>query len=319
MARMMAAGLLAVVWLGVPQTLAARQAGVAGAVDAAGAASAGVVAPSHVAHRVWDARAGAFADFETLAAASAAVDVVMFGEQHDDGPTHRLQLALLERVARRGAAVTLSLEMFERDVQASLDGYLTGGLAEPEFLAAARPWPNYVEHYRPLVEWARAAGRPVVASNVPRTVASMVARDGLDGLHALSAVERGGAARSIQCPDDGYRTRFLEVIGRHPMGAPLPPDEEAARAQRYYLSQCVKDETMAEAVVAAHAAGAVVIHMTGAFHSDYGAGTAERVARRMPGARLLTISAIPVPDLDVIDTAAHAGRADFLLFTERRQ
>jgi uncharacterized iron-regulated protein len=145
MVRILAAGLLAAAWLGLPRTSVARQAEAAGTAETAGTTSTGVVAPSHVAHRVWDARVGAFADFETLAAAAAAVDVVMFGEQHDDGPTHRLQLALLERVARRGAAVTLSLEMFERDVQPLLDGYLTGGLEEPEFLAAARPWPNYVE------------------------------------------------------------------------------------------------------------------------------------------------------------------------------
>ena len=56
----------------------------------------------------------------------AKADVVFVGEQHDDPNTHRLEAAILDGLRRRGVAVTLSLEMFERDTQADVDSYLAG-------------------------------------------------------------------------------------------------------------------------------------------------------------------------------------------------
>ena len=44
---------------------------------------------------------------------------------------------MLEGLARRGRAVTLSLEMFERDVQPALDAYLAGRLSEALTYAGA--------------------------------------------------------------------------------------------------------------------------------------------------------------------------------------
>jgi len=290
------------------------------AAPAAVAAQAVNTVAAYTPHRVWDTRTGMFADFEVLAAEAAAADVVLFGERHDDGPTHRLQLALLERLGWRGVPVTLSLEMFERDVQPLLEAYLASEIGESEFLAAARPWANYAADYRPLVEHARAAGLRVVAANVPRSIASAVARQGLAALEGLPPGERRWAAAENLCPDDDYRARFLETMARHPMGPPLPPDQEAERAQRFYLAQCVKDEAMAESVAAVlPEAGGTVVHLTGAFHSDYRAGMAARVLRRLPAVRLVTVSAVPVSDLDAIDTADHAGRADYVIFTEAQR
>ena len=57
-------------------------------------------------------------------------------------------------------------------------------------------------------------------------------------------------------------------------------------AERFYLAQCIKDETMAESIVDARLASArdaIVVHFDGAFHSDYSQGTVARVKRRQPG------------------------------------
>jgi uncharacterized iron-regulated protein len=271
----------------------------------------------YVPHRVYDVRAGAFIDFEQLAARAAAADVVYFGERHGHAPAHALQHALLEALERRGGA-TLALEMFERDVAALLEAYVAVDAAEAELLEHGRPWPRYESDYRPLIEHARAAGWRVVAANVPRELASLVARDGLTALHALPPDTRAHAAAEIICPDDEYRRRFVEELQQHPMGPPLSADEEAARAQRYYEAQCVKDETMAESIVAAgeHASLPIVL-VTGAFHTDRGDGVPARVRRRWPAARTLSLTTVPVPDLDAADPAPHTGRADYLLFTLR--
>jgi len=288
-------------------------------------------APSYVPHRVYDTGEGAFTDFEALAATLAREDVVVFGEQHDDPGTHRMQRALLEALARRRGQVVLSLEMFERDVQPILDAYLAGDLTEDEFLAQARPWPNYATDYRPLVEFARAVGWPVVAANVPRRLAALVAREGLAALHTLPPEERTLAAATIDCPRDRYYENFAAAMRSHPTGEPGTAEEEEARIRRYYEAQCVKDETMAESIVAtlegltgsqpdaARNAGSrpLIVHMTGAFHSDYALGTVERIRRRAPGRNIAVISAIPVADLDHPPVAQDRERADYVLFTLR--
>jgi uncharacterized iron-regulated protein len=280
--------------------------------------------PGYVPERVYDTRRGAFSDFEVMLADVAAADVVLVGEQHDDPNTHRLEAAILEGLSRRRAAATVSLEMFERDVQGAVDAYLASRTDEPAFLAASRPWPRYATDYKPLVDLAIASRWPVVAANVPRKYASMVAKSGLSALDSLPPAERAHIAREIQCPLDGYFDRFAETMNSHPMpGADKQTDaERRATSERYYFAQCIKDETMAESIASAVESRAgrpgAVVHYNGAFHTDFGAGVAERVRRRLPSKRVVVISILPV---DSLDTLAPQGddlkRADFLIYTTK--
>ena len=48
-----------------------------------------------------------------------------------------MEAAILDGLARRGRRVTVSLEMFERDVQGVVDGYLAGRLSDVCPLIAA--------------------------------------------------------------------------------------------------------------------------------------------------------------------------------------
>jgi hypothetical protein len=213
---------------------------------------------AYVPERVYDTRRHAFGDFEQMIAELAGADVVLVGEQHDDPNTHRLEQALLDGLRRRKVAVTVSLEMFERDVQDVLDGYLASAISETDFLKAARPWPRYASAYRPLVELAKAQGWPVVAANVPRRHAADVAKSGKSALDKLSDADRALAARELECPQDGYFDRFVAAMGNHgskPLSTSADGDEQkrqtAATNERYYWSQCVKDETMAESIARA--------------------------------------------------------------------
>ena len=180
----------------------------------------------------------------------ATADVVFLGEQHDDSSTHRLELAVLEGLDERGRRPIVALEMFERDVQPLLDRYMAGETGEADFLASSRPWPNYDTDYRPMVELARERGWRVIASNVPRPIASAVSRAGLGMLDTLQAAERAFVAADISCPDDQYRRKFVAAMGG--MGGHGGSDEAAAQAmlERFYQAQCIKDETMGESVAA---------------------------------------------------------------------
>lgn len=270
-------------------------------------------------HRVYDVEAAAFIDFETLSMRAAASDVVFFGERHGHAPGHRLQHALLEGLFRRGGA-TLSLEMFERDVAPVVGAYASRAIDGGTLVARARPWPRYETDYRPQVDFARHVGWRVVAANVPRALAALVAQEGLGALAGLDAAERIHAAADIQCPDDAYRARFIAEMRRHPVGAEGSAEAESVREQRYYESQCVKDETMAESIAAVLTTGArrPVVHLTGAFHTDHGDGIPVRLLRRLPAAATISITLVPVANLDEADPAPHLERADFLLFTLER-
>jgi len=106
---------------------------------------------------------------------------------------------------------------------------------------------------------------------------------------------------------------------------PVPGSEEhsaqerAATTERYYFAQCLKDETMAEAIAAAVQGGrGPIVHYNGAFHSDFGAGVGERVRRRLPGKRVVIVSVLPVQDIDTIaPTPEDVTRADYLVYTVR--
>lgn len=274
---------------------------------------------SYTAHRVYDTRRRRFIDLETLIARIAKdADVAYLGEFHNDAGTHALQAAVLEGVRRRREGrVVLSLEMFERDVQAQLDAYLSGSIDEATFLAQSRPWPNYRTDYRPMVEFAKREQWPVVGGNIPRRLAQVVARRGLVALDSIPESDKPFIAREHACPRNEYWERFRETMGdMSGHGMQLSPEQVQAMVWRTYEAQCAKDEAMAESIVAARAAHrTLVIHANGAFHSDYRLGTAERVKRRDPRARQIVVSFAPVRDLDAANGRERRKIGDYVVFT----
>lgn len=269
-------------------------------------------------HRVYDTKAKRFVDLESMTARLSRADAVFLGEFHDDPGTHRLQHAVLEGLARRRSTpMVLSLEMFERDVQPSLDAYRADRLPEADFLAQSRPWSNYPSDYRPLVEFAKANDWSIVAANVPRRLAQRIARGGLGSLDSLPDADRPFVAATHNCPRDAYFRKFEGVMGdMSGHGMQLTPDQVSTMVWRTYEAQCAKDETMAESIVAARLAhGTAVVHVNGAFHSDHRLGTVERVKRRAPGDALAVVSFVPVADLDRADGKPMRKQADFIVFT----
>jgi uncharacterized iron-regulated protein len=278
---------------------------------------------SYVPNRVYDTKHRRFIDFESMLASATSADVLFLGEQHDDPGTHRLEAATLEGLAHRRANIVVAMEMFERDVQPLLDSYLADRVQEHDFLAGSRPWPRYASDYRALVELARASKWPVIASDVPRRLASLVSHRSLTiVLDSISATDRAFAAREVICPHDDYFARFAKTMSEMPShsgdSTKESATEKAATIERIYQAQCIKDETMGESVANAYAAApprALVVHINGAFHSDYGLGTAERVKRRLPGKRVAVVSFVPVKDLDNIAGKPEHTLADYIVFT----
>lgn len=280
----------------------------------------------YVPERVYHTGRALFTDFEAMLADVSHADVIFVGEQHNDPNTHRLELAILEGLARRRGDLTVSLEMFERDVQGALDGFLLGQISESEFLSEARPWPRYATDYEPLVDLARDHHWPVVAANVPRAIAADVSKSGLGALDNLPEAQREWAAHDLQCPtDDDYFARFGEAMSGHPgttAAAGQPTSQARQMLERFYFAQCLKDETMGESIARAYDAAArggrqpLVVAFNGDFHSDFGEGTTARARRRLPGKRVVVLSILPVDNLDTLQPdATDRRRADYLIYT----
>jgi uncharacterized iron-regulated protein len=276
--------------------------------------AAGLQTQTDPPRRVIDGQTGEARPWAAMIDELALADVVFVGENHDDPNTHKLELAILQELAAKGRPVTLAMEMFERDVQEPLLHFGMGHMDEAEFLKASRPWPRYATDYKPLVDLAISRNLPVIASNVPRPLASEVSKNGLEALAAKPANEKAWFAADLQCPagDDEYFVRFLEAMGTHP----------DATAVKFYFAQCVKDETMAESIAQSYAAGSIggkrplVVHVNGAFHSDFHLGTVSRTQRRLPGKRIAVVTVLPVGDIATpIPDAPERRRGDFLVYT----
>ena len=265
---------------------------------------------------VRDGRTGEEVDLDGFLDALARADVVFLGEQHTDATTHRVQLAVYDGlIERRRGRVVLAMEMFERDVQATLDAYLAGQIDEQAFLASSRPWRNYRTAYRPMIERAREEGLPVVASNFPRPLRTRLSRGEISSFDELAPDERDQAPRELIANTPAYWRRVDNAIRGHLGMMGTSQDDE-----RLYSAQSLWDNSMGEACALALDAhpGSSVLHVNGGFHSAYWDGTVRQLRLRRPDARILTVAISPTANPDLPEPAG-APIADYVVFGEARE
>lgn len=212
---------------------------------------------------------------------------VFFGEFHDNKILHNAELSLLKKLyAVYGTQLVLSLEMLEADEQPFVDAYLAGKLTEEQYVQQARQWPNYKTDYRPLVEFAREKKIKVLAANVPRNLASILAKTG--SLDTVKEKDRQYLPRTTTAPEGAYKEKFYATMEANGKAMPVP----TAMRERFFRAQCLKDDKMAETIsdyLTGHPE-AVVYHVNGCFHSDSRLGTVERLQSRQPQAQFLVLN-----------------------------
>ncbi len=265
---------------------------------------------------VQNGRTGEVLTLSELLDALEESDVVFLGESHTDETTHRVELAVYEGLlARRDGNVVLAMEMFERDAQAALDDYLAGRIDEAAFLAASRPWGNYHTAYRPLIEAARAAGAPVVASNFPRPLRMQLMKDGPDTLAALRDAGSRDVPAELLPNTDAYWRRVDNAVRGHKgmMGGDDSPEA------RLLSTQSLWDNSMGESCARAldEHPGALVLHVNGGFHSEYWDGTAWQLALRKPDALITSVAIVPTSQPATADVGGLPA-ADYVVFAEQR-
>lgn len=209
--------------------------------------------------------------------------VIFLGEQHHSPEAHEAELGLLKGLYGLDSSLVLGLEMFERDVQGVLDAYLRGEMSETRFLKESRPWPNYREDYRPLIQFAKAKRIPVVAANVPRRAAAAVAR-----ANKISPEILGEDAVYLpeKPPYDSrkYYRLFSSTLEEMPPMGPMAQ----AKPRALYKAQLLKDAVMAASL--APYLERRILFCCGHFHSDYHLGVPYQLKRNHPRLKIAVIA-----------------------------
>ncbi|MDX2143232.1 MAG: ChaN family lipoprotein [Rhodospirillaceae bacterium] len=245
-------------------------------------------------------------------------DVIFIGEAHRHPGNHIAQMALFRAIQERAPNVSLSLEQFERDVQHVVDDFMAGKIGEEPFRKASRAWDNYPGSYRPLVEYAKERGLPVIAAEAPTMVVRCVGQQGPEFLDKMKPENRGWAAAKLHLQDGPYKDKYMRfLIGDSGHGENAAKDNAPSAAQlRSFAAQVTRDDTMAESIYRhlQKNPGRKVVHLNGSFHSESFLGTAERLQLRDPKLKIAVVNPIQIkPGAKAEVSAADAKTGTFVL------
>lgn len=263
-------------------------------------------------------------------------DVLFVGETHNDPTAHQLEAELLrladERFAQgaqRRRAVALSMEMFERDVQTVVDEYLAGLITERHFLLSSRPWSNYETDYRPLVEYARTRGLPLIASNAPARYVSRVSAHGADSLRDLSLLAKSWLPSLPYPPASAaYAEKFNSFMSGGASAA-SQPQTAASNAQAQTVAnphgslhlleaQTLRDASMAYSIAEylKRHKEALVVQINGTFHSEQRLGVPEQLNHYRPKTRAIVVTIVPGENYPNFDAESMGPLGDFVIITD---
>jgi uncharacterized iron-regulated protein len=240
---------------------------------------------------------------------------VLVGEQHDDVQHHVLERRVVEAVAKPGSAV--GLEMVTWQNQSILDRFSKGEI-DADALATALDWPKSWGHdfawYAPILVAAQQQGARLVALNAPRPLVRAVAKKGIAGLDDGECAE----LPMMDLGDEAHRDEIRAVFSHH------GPSPSGDGFERFYSAQVLWDESMADRAAAALAQGAPnVVVIAGVGHVQGGRGIPQRLQRRRPNARLLSIVPVVADEGQAVEDATKEaiaeGLADVLVVVKREE
>lgn len=224
--------------------------------------------------------------------------IVYVGESHDQFSHHLVELEIIKELHRQEQPIAIGMEMFQKPTQPALDRYLSGEIDEKEFLKQSQyftRWGFDYKLYKPILDFARAHGIPVVALNVDREIEDKAYRLGLD---SLSPEEKAHIPAQLDYSDKAYEARLRKVFEKHESAHSIP-------FERFHQAQVLWDETMAESVsefLKKHPEYRMIV-LAGVGHLAYGSGIPRRVARRAPFRHAIILN----------DVEMEKGIADYVL------
>ncbi len=229
---------------------------------------------------------------------------VLVGEYHDHAAHHRAQLMVIEALHRSGRRVAVGLEMFRKDSQPGLDGWVAGETNEDRFKSIYRDnWNFDWELYRPIFAFARHEKIPMAGLNVPGAVTSQVAFHGFESLNA----NQKGSLEGITCDVTAeYRDFIRRAYGAHGHGQ--------MAFGRFCEAQLVWDTAMAVHAVdfLQQRPDTIMVILTGTGHARK-LGIPAQLAKKTSWPVAVLLPQIP-GIFDAVHTTVQDG--DFIILTE---
>jgi uncharacterized iron-regulated protein len=226
---------------------------------------------------------GEVLDLEDFFTVLMDYNVIFIGEEHESPIAHKAELTILTELAERDSSLVLALEMFERDIQDTLNTYLKGKIPEDEFLERTRPWPNYHEDYRPLIELAKRKGIPVIAANIPRRAAAAVGMANKISPEVLGS-DNTYTPNTFYLDSKEYYKRFLATMETMSYRAPM----KRRKTKALFKAQVLKDAVMAGSLNAF--LDRRILFCCGHFHSDYHLGIPYQLRKNHPELKIGVIT-----------------------------
>ena len=256
------------------------------------------------AHQIYN-KNGNKISYKTMLFKLKNADVVLFGENHSDPISHWLQLELTKSLhEKHGENLMLGAEMLEADNQVMLDEYLLGFSREKDFEKEAKIWPNHKTDYRPLLRFARENDLHFVATNIPRRLANMVYRFGVDTLAYLPEASKQFIAPLPMAYDTSLHCyKEISIMAGGHGGENLPK------------SQAIKDATMAHFIHANMKEDTKFIHYHGSYHSKYHESIMWYLLQLNSSLVIQTIEAVVQADVSEFDKEL-IGNADFFIVVD---
>jgi uncharacterized iron-regulated protein len=228
-------------------------------------------------------------------------DVIHIGESHDQYSHHLAQLDIIMAIHAADPDLAIGMEMFQQPFQKYLDEFISGELGEQDMLRQTEYFTRWAYDYRlykPILDFARENGIPIVALNIEKEITSKVGDVGIEG---LDVEEKKKIPSDIDDSNTVYRQQLEKVFALH-------PQDKNSSFERFMQVQLLWDEGMAARVVGylQQYPGRKMVVLAGSRHVAYGMGIPDRIRKRMP-----VDSAIVLPG----DAAGiEPGIADFIIY-----
>ncbi|WP_353570707.1 ChaN family lipoprotein [Candidatus Albibeggiatoa sp. nov. BB20] len=210
---------------------------------------------------------------EQLLPEIASKSIIYVGEQHDQFAHHLNQLAVIQYLHEKGNSVAIGMEMFQRPYQQALDEYIGEMSTEKDFLrdsAYFSKWRFDYNLYKPIIDYARQNGIPVIALNIEGDVTRSTARKGIHNLTENLLYE---VPEYLDFTNLRYQQDLYDIFGFH------ATNQGHQQFEHFLQAQTLWDDTMANSVdeFLQHNPDMKMVVLAGNGHLRYGYGIPKRV------------------------------------------
>lgn len=275
-------------------------------------------------YKIYSVKSGKEVTLNDIAEDMKNYDVLFFGEEHNDSVAHYLENKIFEMLYQKFTNnITLSMEMFDRDVQTVMDEYLKGYIREKNFTKDARAWSNYKD-YKPMVEFAKKNKLDIICANSPSRYTNLAGRKGQKILMELSYESKQYFA---PLPYDTASGKYYEKLMALTSHDATSTNDTAVKKMppimpmggfNLIMGQSLWDATMAYSIskYLKQNKGKKVMHVNGRFHSDEGFAIVSQLKKYSPKIKSLIISTGTDDSFPNIDWNNHKHLGDYIIITD---